>query len=372
MAMLLLKANEGSFVSMELIDDVGVEQSDGSKIASQTKSARTSNPVRDRSPALWKCFANWARDVRSGALDASRTEFELYLSRQFSGNFVVRMDNVETKQQALSAFEDLRTQFWGSPPKFPERVRVPASLAPHLEEVFGPGAAAFRAILPRFRLTCASASPVMDVHNYIAAWLTIPEQAVHDLVHHVHGWLKVRVDEQLETGRAPVIARDGFVHELRAFYGRIAPSNSLPDLAPKPNADDLLRMMPFKFVRQLQLVETDRDSLRHAMTCYFKAVRARTIWGERALVHDSSIDALEEDLKQVWRNAREHVFSDPNRPDASLRGRLLQGRCSEYRCLVESKIVPDYFVPGCFHTLADELMIGWHPDYRGQMQGSEP
>jgi hypothetical protein len=208
----------------------------------------------------------------------------------------------------------------------------------------------------------------VDLHDHIAAWHTVPAEVVPDLVCHLHGWLKVRVDAQLEKGRAPVIARDEFVSELRAFYGRIQPSGALPDLAPKPSPDDLLRLMPFNFVRQLQLIEVDRDSLTHAMTCYFKAVRARTIWGDRALVHDSSIDALENDLMQVWRNAREDIFSDPARTDAAQRGRLLHGRCDGHRCPVEGKVVPEYFVPGCFHTLADHLRLGWHPEFSAQMK----
>jgi hypothetical protein len=351
MAMLLLQADEGSVVSMELIDDVGVESGDGTLLASQTKSARRTNPVADRSAALWKTFANWARDVRSGVLEPSRTIFELYVSRSVSGNFVARFHGVATKQQALSAFEEVREQLWGTLPTFAERAKVAGSLAPHLDELFGAGAEAFSAILPRFRLTCASKSPAMDLHDHLAKWLIVPEEIVQDLVCHLHGWLKERVDKQLETGRAPVIARDDFARELRAYYGRLRPSDALPDLARKPTPDELLDLLPFKFVRQLRLVELEGDSLVHAMTCYFKAVRVRTLWGDRALVHESSLDDLEEDLLQVWRNACTDVFSDPHRTDEALRGRLLHSRCDGHR------------VPGCFHALADGLRLGWHPRY---------
>jgi hypothetical protein len=95
--------------------------------------------------------------VRSGALDASRTVFELYVSRPVSGDIVARLNAVENKQQALSVFEELREKLWGAPPKFLERSKVATTLAPHLEEVFGRGASAFQTILPRFRLTCARA-----------------------------------------------------------------------------------------------------------------------------------------------------------------------------------------------------------------------
>jgi hypothetical protein len=110
-------------------------------------------------------------------------------------------------------------------------------------------------------------------------------------------------------------------------------------------------------------VNLERDTLTHAMTCYFKAARVRTMWGARALVHETSLDSLEESLLQVWRNHRTEVFSDPLRHDEALRGRLLHARCDGHRCPVEGKEVPEYFVPGCFHALANALRLGWHPQF---------
>ena len=363
MAMLLLKADEGSVVSLELIDDVGVENADDTKLASQTKSARKTNPVTDKSPALWKTFANWVREVRAGKLDPSKTLFELYINRQVTGDLVAKFHRVLTKQQALAAADLARDKLWGVPPKFLERAKQAKELAAHLDEVFGPGAAAFRAILPRFELTCASTTPALDLHAQVARWPMLPPDVVIDLVCHLHGWLKVRVDEQLETGKAPVIARDDFFRELRAYYARRVPSGALPDLAPKPSPEELLKLLPFVFVRQLEMVALDRESLTHAMTCFFKAARVRTMWGERALVHESSLDGLEETLLQVWRNHRTEVFTDPLRTDEALRGRLLLARCDGHRCPVEGKDVPEYFVPGCFHALANAPRLGWHPQY---------
>jgi hypothetical protein len=203
----------------------------------------------------------------------------------------------------------------------------------------------------------------LDLHAQVASWPTLPPDVVIDIVCHLHGWLKVRVDEQLETGKAPVIARDDFFHELRAYYARRAPSGALPDLAPKPSPEELLKLLPFLFVRQLELVQLDRESLTHAMTCFFKAACVRTMWGDRALVHESSLRDLQESLVQVWRNHRTEVFTDPLRTDEALRGRLLLARCDGHRCPVEGKEVPEYFVPGCFHALANAPRLGWHPQY---------
>jgi hypothetical protein len=363
MASLLLDADEGTLVSLELIDDVGVENRDNTKVASQTKSVRKTNPVSDRSPELWKSFANWSRDVRSGALDATRTTFELYTSRTVSSKLAQKFGQVSNGDQAIAAFEEARERLWGKPPKFSERSHVAQNLAPHLEEVFGQGKAAFQSILPRFRLRSGTGSPIEDLHRQFER-LVVKRAIVPDLVAHMHGWLKQRIDTQLEKGRAPVISREEFFQEMLAYVGRIDSAGALPDLATnKPTPEQILALMPLPFVQQLKLIEIDSASLTNAITAFFKASHVRTRWGEEALLHDPMLTELEENLLQVWRNHKQLMSTDPLLTDELQRGRRLQAQCDLHRCKIERKEVPEYFIPGCFHTLADQLRLGWHPRY---------
>src|SRR5215470_13727657 len=58
MLQILLGAPPGSFVTLEVFEDVGV-QINGQRIASQVKSGLVKNPLSDRSCELWKTLANW-------------------------------------------------------------------------------------------------------------------------------------------------------------------------------------------------------------------------------------------------------------------------------------------------------------------------
>lgn len=363
MASLLLDADDGALVSLELIDDVGVENRDGSKLASQTKSARRTNPVSDRSPELWKAFANWSREIRTGALDATRTTFELYVSRPVLSKLAQRFHAVSTKEQALAVFGEAREKLWGNPPKFSQRTRVSKTLAPHLEEVFGQGKAAFQSILPRFQLSLGSGSPTDDLFKQVER-LVIDRAILADVVAHVHGWIKQRIDTQLEGGRAPIISREEFFQELRAYASRIASPGALPDLATaKPTPAEIVALMTLPFVVQLELIQLNRDSLTHAITSFFKSAHVRTQWGEQTLLHDPDLKELEENLLQVWRNHKAVISADPLLKDEVQHGQRLQAQCDLHRCKVEQKDVPEYFIPGCFHALADKLRLGWHPRY---------
>jgi hypothetical protein len=53
---LLLSTGPGTTVSLEVFEDVGMQDASGAKTAEQTKSALASNPVGDRSDKLWKAF----------------------------------------------------------------------------------------------------------------------------------------------------------------------------------------------------------------------------------------------------------------------------------------------------------------------------
>jgi hypothetical protein len=370
MALLLLKAPEGSFVSLENLDDVALENADVSSLVVQTKDTEATNPVSDRSPQMWKTFANWSRDVRSKNLDATRTTFELYVSRKVTGKLVSRFHAAETKSAAKNAFEEARTKLWGEPPHFSKRAQVANTLRPYLDEVFGPGQAAFRAIIEKFQLNCAIENPELDLHKEVARPY-LPDSLVVELVVDIHGWLKTLIDKQLRERKAPVLARDEFFKLLRASYSKLVPSGPLPDLARKgPTPSDIAEMMGLRFVRQMELIKSEEEDQHRAMTCFFKASATRTAWADRgdALVHDDSVNEFENCLKQVWRNLRTKVFSDPSRTDEELRGRLLLADCELHRCPVEGKAVPDYFIPGCFHELANRLVVGWHPRFEGLMR----
>src|SRR4051812_4208967 len=89
--MRLLQVPAGSFVSVEVLDDVAIASPGRKTTLEQTKSATSGNPISDRSVELWKTLANWVRAAESGQLDCGRTILELFVSRQRQGKLVHSM-----------------------------------------------------------------------------------------------------------------------------------------------------------------------------------------------------------------------------------------------------------------------------------------
>lgn len=372
MASLLLAAPGESLVSLEYLDDVAQQNSDGTVLAVQSKDTEATNPVTDKSVQMWKTFANWARDVRERRLDASLTTFEIYVSRKVSGKLVHEFAAANTMESARKAFEKARLLLWGKSPGFVKRGCVADSLRPHLEEVFDTSAKAFRAVIEKFQFTCARKNPELDLLNAVKQRMEFePDDLVIEVVVDVCGWVKFLVAQELRNRKAPVISAHDFKRHLKGSYAKLKPGGALTDIGAKdPSPSDIAKLLCEQFVRQMEIVNSDEETLNRAITCLFKARTARTMWSARgeALVQDCDIREFEDGLKQVWRNLKTDVFSDPLRTDEQLRGQLLMAKCEAHTCQVEQKAVPAYFIPGCFHDLASRLTVGWHPRFESLLR----
>lgn len=374
MASLLLAAPESSWVSLEHLDDVAQQNADGTVLAVQSKDTEATNPVTDRCVQMWKTFANWARDVREKRLDASLTTFEIYVSRNVSGKLVNEFAAAKTKDAAQKAFEKARLLLWGKSPAFEKKDEVADTLRPHLEEVFDTSAKAFRAVIEKFQLTCASKNPELDLLGEVKQRMEFDaDELVVEVVVDVCGWVKTLVAAELRNRKAPIISAGEFKRHLKASYAKLKPGGALTDIGvTEPSPSDVAKLLCEQFVRQMDIINSDDETRNRALACLFKARTARTKWSDRgeAFVHDADLREFEEGLKQVWRNLKTEVeaFTDPNRIDEPNRGRLLLAKCEGHSCQVEQKTVPAYFIPGCFHDLANRLAVGWHPRFESLLR----
>jgi hypothetical protein len=57
--------------------------------------------------------------------------------------------------------------------------------------------------------------------------------------------------------------------------------------------------------------------------------------------------------------------------DTVVRGRLAYRRCAQLQPPLDGRQVPGHFVHGCFNNLADLKRLGWHPDYKSLLDGSD-
>lgn len=146
--------------------------------------------------------------------------------------------------------------------------------------------------------------------------------------------------------------------------------NNLPTLVPLDAFDDstIGSYDAYVFVHQLNFVEPPELIIRKAIQDYYRAVCQSARWIEDNLVVLAEVQHFQADLKDEWERAFAWTLIRLP-PDATTQDKVIAGRELLERCTSRTDVhirdayrEPFYF-RGKLHQLADEQLIGWHPDY---------
>lgn len=370
---MLLEAQDGNWCSLEVLDDVAKQSEDGTTTVSQSKSALTDNPVADRAISLWKTLFNWLELVRSGFVEPRDTKFELYVSRPVKGVFINSFHDSHTYEEAKTAIEKVRNQLWGAAPEFTERAALPDSLSRYVNPVLEADDKLLLPIVVNLQLKCGSGSPQSDIESAIRRH-PVSEAKVFDIADKLCGWVKRETDKRLEKGLPAIISRDEFHREYTSYVRRVDRDLILKGLAKKPSEAEKLERLPDNFVRQLDLIERSFDQKLEAISDFLQACWDRALWSKAGDIHDDSFTELNDNLERTWQNLSLATSIEAGSKPETQRGQLLYAKCMIHTARIQGMEPPPHFVPGCFHSLADDLTVGWHPAYQALLKQptSEP
>ena len=364
---LLLEAPEGSFCSLEFLDDVAQEDGAGAVKLIQSKSALTANPAADRAKSLWKTLSNWIELAASPGFEVDKAIFELYVSRPVDGMIVESFANATSQQSAQAAITDARTMLWGMPPKFDLKAKVASDISSYVEKVFTADQSLLERLICNFQLTLGSGSPQADLEALVRSHPVSPSK-VSDITNHLCGMVKRHVDLLLEAGKPAVIARNDFHGWYTSYVQKIDRQTVLSSRALTPSEDVSRGYLPDNFIRQLDIIGLSYEEMLAAASDYFMASFDRTDWAARGEVDETSFDDLDDVLKRAWQHKRRACGLNHGGKSEQHQGQALYTDCMQFTATVQAMSPPGHFIPGCFHMLADDLVVGWHPNYEAQLK----
>jgi hypothetical protein len=364
---LLLQAPEGSFCSMEVLDDVAQQHPKKGVRLIQSKSALTANPVSDRAKSLWKTLSNWVEASSIWDFELEKTIFEIYVSRPADGAIVQSFADANTLEAAHAAIARAQAVLWGEAPGFPLKKELAEDIAPYVERVFTTDAACLAQIICNFQLTCGSGSPQADVEAIIRTH-PVSVTNVAEIADHMCGVVKRRVDEHLEAGRPAVIGRDEFAGWYAAYVRKVDRDMVLLSRAKMPSEEVSRSLLPKVFVQQLEIIGLSFEDKLEAVSDYLMAAADRTEWAVRGEVDETSFDDLDSVLKRNWKNKRRTGSIQHAGKAEDLQGQALYSDCMQLNVPLQAMVPPDHFIPGCLHRMADDMSIGWHPTYEQQLK----
>jgi len=361
----LLEALTEHTISLEVFEDVGTETSDGTRTAEQVKSALHTNPVSDRANGFWKTLSNWVNAVSDGSLEPEKTYFEIYVSKKVPTNIAQQFSDASSIDEAASALRRAKDALW--PANTGSKSSASDTLKPFLAKVFGADESTMCKIILRFKLVFGSGSPLADLVPLMKRTL-VPDEMLDDCIKYALGWVKAKTDALLEKGLPANISVIEFRTDLKSFERARDNRTILRSYAQEPSQPEIEKDLKFRrYVRQLEIIEASYDQKIMAVKDYLLSSADRTLWSARGLVHRTSFDKFESKLVRTWENLKQKTEIALKGKSEVERGKYLYSDCSSQEHRLEGLEVPSHFTPGSFHTLADDLKIGWHPEYRDNL-----
>nr|WP_320013128.1 ABC-three component system protein [uncultured Desulfobulbus sp.] len=368
----LLKASSGDIVSLEYLGDVATQHADGSVTTEEDKSTIGSNPVTDKSVNLWKTLHNWVLLAESGELDPARTKYVIYVpNKKFTGSFIKILHEANTEENAKKAFESVKNAVWGKAPKFDLKSKVADTISSYVDKVFNNESISL-AIIERFNFESGGDAGYKELNAVIKDSPVPPEHADAYRTYFL-GWIKESIDKCIITGLTPQISRDEFISETHKILRKFNREGILRSGSVKPTkeAANLHVQKSPTYIQQLELINIEYEDKLTAVCDYLMAEDDRYDWITRGLLHESSADEFVSKLKSTWRNYSGEVKATIPHAEPESQGAAVFFKCCQYSTKIENNELPEHFVPGTFHLLANQPSLGWHPNWSNLLEAKD-
>ncbi|MCH8616690.1 hypothetical protein LZ016_11340 [Sphingomonas sp. SM33] len=120
------------------------------------------------------------------------------------------------------------------------------------------------------------------------------------------------------------------------------------------------------FVRQIKALNAGSSRIRRAQKDFFKSGAQRSKWVREFKVNPDELAAYDQSLAERWERKsailRDELDSSADDVAKCKWGRTLLGWAEEQEVPIRNARA-QFLTSGSYHALADQMKVGWHPDY---------
>lgn len=349
-------------VRLEAVEDIDVVSNDvsiDSRI--QVKHHLRDYTLTDRSPELWRTLTVWMDLIE--ALDAERLPLLQLMTTSRSGSdsaaSVLGPDDRDTalaRDRLLVAASET-----GAKETRPARTRFAKLDAVAQQQLLS----AITVLDTTERVTD------LDGRLLKALGLVVPTGQPGAFVERLKGWWVGRSTQLLAGERSHVSGAElyHYCDAIRDEFRRGALVVS-EELSLDPTEDEKAPLLSRPFIRQLRMVMARSEALDLAVRHYYRAFAQRGRWSRDLEDLEDDIARYERRLRDEWEIAfvalRARASDDPQqRSEIGLDLAMSFGS----RTAAQLRGIDDpVLCRGTLHGLADEIKIGWHPDFRERIE----
>jgi hypothetical protein len=354
----LLRSAPKDVVCVEVFGDVATLRSDGELLAEEDKSSIVGNPLTDRSIDLWKTLSNWIGAINSGDIDIEKTKFVLYSNQAGRHSIVNKFSSAQSQSDIQSALEYTRSILGDTKPEH--------EIWSYYDFVVNKNEVLLSNIIHRFDLQIGSGAGYEDLRIEIQR-KHVPDGQIEFLMDNLNGWLQKVINERIAARQRAIISWEEFDKQFKVLFDR-SRSRELIDFTmhySKEHDKEVQNQFKIRplYLKQLEIIEMSEDEILVAISDYLRADVNLNKWIEDETINDEVATDFEAKLTKFWENSRKRIKITGKSLRESEQGQLLLIECNTRTETIRDMTPPASTISGTFHALADDSMVGWHPNW---------
>jgi hypothetical protein len=359
----------GDFLlSVETLDDVSFTNDADATVVLQTKhSINAQATLTDLSPELWKTLRVWMDGWVSGEMPQDATRFLITTASIQTGTACAALVLDAGERDIMKAAIMLKHAATTSTntalrSTYDAYLALPSDSQQNLLNtiyVVGnePNAANIESHLKEATYFVSIQHSDLALQMLEGWWF---KRVIHELLNGGCGISRLEFESQISEIQES-LKRDSLPIDDEIDSLMVALSE-LPEYANRP------------FYKQVELVEAGSRRIRNAITSYLQAFRQRTAWMRDDLLFESDLRSYDHRLVEEWAILRDQICDElgeePGEAELAKAGRAILKWAEDAPLPIRSGVTAPWICRGSFHMLAEDLKIGWHPDFGSRLEAA--
>ncbi len=112
------------------------------------------------------------------------------------------------------------------------------------------------------------------------------------------------------------------------------------------------------------IIENNDSEIIEAISDYLNSGEKRTLLARKGYVTNFQMNLMIEDLKTRWQSISKRIRLANQSLSKEQLGQMICNDTLDHNTKIGGMETSGYFLTrGCYHDLANALIVGWHPDY---------
>lgn len=348
----------GSTVGIETEDDIVVKLTNGEEIHEQDKSSTTSYPFSPRSSDFWKTLNIWLEAIKEKEIDPETTTFQMVTNKTASSSLAKEMAVAADETTIAACVLKIRD----------EGKAIETAIKPLVNKVLAYSDKELATLIKKIKYkdgtdTYSRSALISDLQ------IVEDDPAIADrIIDTLTGWLFNEVVESWRAKLPAIIERDALVrvkNNLIISINETLINDKIFSMA-EINSFDELHHQESMFVKQMDLVDCTPDEIIEAIHDYLHSIAKKTGIATKGYVTHTEMEDMEEELVKRWKTIfRSQKILHKSTHDAAEIGQLIFLATLDHNATLGRFKMQNFFLTrGSYHSLANDMKLGWHPDYK--------